>query len=741
MTKKKPSFTTSDQALPMRAMTPVPHVGHGENTWTILVVDDDQDIHKVTQLALSQLKVHGRLLSFIHCYSEDQARQAIQEHPDIAVVLLDVVMEQPDSGLHFIQYLRDTLHREEPRIILLTGLTTENLELQLVQDYDINDFKSKNEITRTRLITSVTTAIRAYRQLTLINRFRANMGKVISTVSHQLTDQPLNLYANRLLTALTSHLEDIRDGFIATQHPYISTTHPMVIGGSGSYAIKRQQSLDSLPNRTLSRLVQTAFDTGENQYNNDDNVIIFGSSEYKTAIYIKSKHPLNHADRSMFEMFISGIRVSFENIMLLQRLQKTAYQDELTGLPNRAGFLRELDRFATTPERLVVVLLDIAHFSDINDGLGEQAGNLCLIAVANRLQTQLSAQCIQARITSDVFGIVGPEKHLQPERLRKLFHNTFQVAENALQLRATFGLSKKDNGDEDGITLLRQAWSALNHAKKRAQTRYAYFHHSFETNIRQRLEQIRQLRHAFSEQLLEVWYQPQVNLANGRVLGMEALLRWRHEGQFISPEVFIPLAEHSGLIVDIGSWVFKESCKLLQRLEALGIDDKRISVNVSMLQFRSPVFVQTIQKLLKQFQVRPRHLELEITESVVMDDPQMVINVLNQMKTSGLTIAIDDFGTGFSSLSYLQKLPLDCIKIDRSFISEISQATSANPIVELIIGLAQKLGMFAIAEGVETPEQVDYLQQLGCQAAQGYLYAKPMPLDDLLDYINTTASS
>ena len=245
-----------------------------------------------------------------------------------------------------------------------------------------------------------------------------------------------------------------------------------------------------------------------------------------------------------------------------------------------------------------------------------------------------------------------------------------------------------------------------------------------------RLGMIRQLRTDFAENRLELWYQPQLSLATGKIIGAEALLRWKTaEGKFISPAVFIPLAEYSGLIIEIGNWVVDQACQQLQRLAQSQFGDVSISVNVSIPQFKRDNFVDKIIEITQLNKVDPSKLELEITENVLMDEPQVIIDALVQLKAQGISIALDDFGTGFSSLSYLQKLPLDRLKVDRSFVNDIAEP-GGSIIADTIINLGKQMNLKVIAEGIESIEQEVELKALGCDEVQGFYYAKPMPADE-----------
>ena len=235
---------------------------------------------------------------------------------------------------------------------------------------------------------------------------------------------------------------------------------------------------------------------------------------------------------------------------------------------------------------------------------------------------------------------------------------------------------------------------------------------------------------------MEVWYQPQLAFSDLSLKGCEALLRWPSgQGDYISPAVFVPLAEDAGLIVEIGQWVLDQACQQQKRLEAQGVEIC-IAVNVSVPQFKVKGYAQQVKDTLRKYQVNPKNIELEVTESVVMDDLSMVIETLQDLKEFGIEVAIDDFGTGFSSLSYLQKLPLDRLKIDRAFVKDLPEKDSG-AIAKLVIALGAQLGLKTIAEGVETQAQADFLKQLGCDEVQGFMYAKPMPEVELIQYIES----
>ena len=382
-----------------------------------------------------------------------------------------------------------------------------------------------------------------------------------------------------------------------------------------------------------------------------------------------------------------------------------------------------------------LALVDLSHFSDVNDGLGQDIGNSLLVAVAKRLANSFSDNIKVGRVSGDVFGIIGEASFVDANIINDLFAKPFSVSEHALKVNVNIGFYEIQH-DVDAIYQLRCGNVALNHAKKSISTNSVFYTPAMDDEIRERLDIIRNLQKDFEQEKLEVWYQPQIDLISEKTIGVEALLRWRNaSGEYLSPEVFVPLAEYSGLIVEIGEWVLAESVRRLKILIAAGRPNIRMAVNVSVLQFRDRGFVDYVKHIIDLNGIPPHLLELEITESVVMDEPEIVIQALDKLKEYGVLIAIDDFGTGFSSMSYIQKLPLDRLKIDRTFVENIVTEKDSF-IAQAIVNLGKQLGLTTIAEGVENKAQASHMLKLGTDEAQGFLFAKAMPFKELKDFLS-----
>lgn len=708
------------------------------DSWKVLIVDDDPEIHSVTQLALSDLIVLGQRLEYLHAYSGKDACQIIEDNEDIVLVLLDVVMETDDAGLNVVKHIRDVLLRSDIRIVLRTGQPGCAPEESVIKDYDINDYKTKTELTRRKLVTTVYAAIRSYQQISSVIQNRIGLEKIIKGAGDLLELRSVHEYAqgvisqSQLLTHGSKGLFCARGQGIIDGVDGVDDLDLYVLSQNGYSSTLINQRIDRLKDDSAQRIIYACFQNKEHQITTEYIALYLSSGGYRAVIYIKLEQELTKIELQLIEVFLANVAIGYENINLFQKLR---YKDWLTHLPNRLEFVSLLDRFGQPgPNHIVAGLIDINHFSDINDGLGQDIGNQLLVAVTTRLKA-LSDKCTFARVGADVFGVIGPADVVNADKLSALFNQPFRAGEQNLPINACFGFCEKDDAGSRGVNILNQINIALNLAKKNQIEHFVYYKKEMEERTLWRLSMISQLRADFTENRLELWYQPQFNLNTDKVIGAEALLRWKTaDGKYISPAVFIPLAEYSGLIIDIGDWVVNQACQQIKTLENNGFNEVSISVNVSIPQFRRSNFVDSVIKATKNHAVEPNKLELEITENILMDDPEMVINSLIRVKAEGISIALDDFGTGYSSLSYLQKLPLDRLKIDRAFVTDIAQS-GESIIADTIINIGKKMNLKVIAEGVEDEEQRAHLISQGCDEVQGFFYAKPMPADQFLAFL------
>jgi diguanylate cyclase (GGDEF)-like protein len=412
-------------------------------------------------------------------------------------------------------------------------------------------------------------------------------------------------------------------------------------------------------------------------------------------------------------------------------LSSLAFYDTLTQLPNRVFLVAWIDKILSEGDSgKTVGLIDIDHFSEFNHAVGYANGDSLLRAVAERIKDRIGRDCMLARIASDSFAIVGSASDVNPCELGDIFLQPFVLPDCEMSVSVTMGFTDLLEVQGSGTDALKAASIALKQAKANRRGRYEYYVRDMENDICHRLATYQSLRKVMHEKGLTVFYQPQTNLASGRIIGAEALVRWqREDGGFTPPDQFISIAEHSGLILDLGEFVFAESCRQLAQWQKNGLQNLRIAINVSMAQFRYRQFLPFVEATINKTGVDSRNLEVEITESMVMNDYGSVIHTLTRLREMGITVALDDFGTGFSSLCYLQSLPIDRIKIDRSFVKDLGTSDRAGTIAKMIVNLGNTLDLTVIGEGIESAEQEKILRDWGCHEGQGFLWSPAIPAD------------
>jgi diguanylate cyclase (GGDEF)-like protein len=469
------------------------------------------------------------------------------------------------------------------------------------------------------------------------------------------------------------------------------------------------------------------------------------------AAHAKSQRAFSADDVNFLQSVANVLAAAIERRRSEAETRHLALHDPLTGLPNRALFRDRLQHALARSRRregtLAVLFLDVDNFKVVNDSLGHEAGDELLTALAPRLAEAVRSGDTVARFGGDEFVLLCEEVADEQEaieiaqRVKECFARPLQIAGGEHYVTASIGVALPSAGHDGPESLLRDADAAMYQAKERGRARYEVFDADMRASAVKRLQVEAELRRALERDEMRLVYQPVIDVDSGRIVAVEALLRWHHpERGMVPPLDFIPVAEESGLIVPLGAWVLRQAMRKAVHWRRLCGPDETpvvVSVNLSARQVSEPDLVPTVARLLEETQVDPRQIALEITETVLVEDTTTAAKTLQELEQLGVRLVLDDFGTGYSSLGYVKRFPLAYLKIDRSFVAELGGDGRNEAIVSAISEMARALGARVVAEGVETEAQLDGIRKLGCELAQGYLFSRPVPPDEIDALIRT----
>ncbi|NNF97584.1 MAG: EAL domain-containing protein, partial [Halobacteria archaeon] len=431
-----------------------------------------------------------------------------------------------------------------------------------------------------------------------------------------------------------------------------------------------------------------------------------------------------------------------------KKLEHQAYHDALTNLPNRSLFIDRLDQAikvaARTDTMVSVLFLDLDNFKEVNDSLGHAAGDQVLIHIATKLEDNLRDMDTIARLGGDEFTLIM-SSFKDPQHINDVVLKLFNILQqpifidkHEINITSSIGISIYPDDGESSETLLRNADAAMYQAKDEGRNSFQFYTHDMTERAFERVLMETSLRRALEHQEFVIHYQPQFDARSQTVIGMEALMRWQHpELRMISPAKFIPVAEETGLIVQIDRWVMQTATKQLSDWYKAGLSPGKLALNMAAEQLEQEDLVEMIKTTLQTSDCKPEWLSFEITESQIMKNPEKAISVLREISALGIEIAVDDFGTGYSSLTYLKRLPVNKLKIDQAFIHDVPHDEEDVAIVRAVIALSSSLKLSVIAEGVEKQEQINFLMEEGCSLIQGFFYAAPMPSTKMEELLKT----
>ena len=678
----------------------------------VLLADDDPTARLLSESCLSSA---GFVVQTV-ANGQEALLAFRQQRPDL--VVLDVEMPVLD-GFAACRAIRTEDHERPIPIVMLTGMD-DTASLNQAFDAGANDFICK-PVHWATLPHRLRYVLRSSENLLALADSERNTQALLRALPDRILVVDSDGLAHEGFRPVTA-----RDGTQVVRQP-ITTLGTLFPGDSARVAHEHLA-------KALASRVATAFD--------------YDATQEKKSFEVRM---VPHSRDSA----IAIVRDITERKAADARIHQLAFYDPLTGLPNRQQMVRDLRRALESAERsgrsVAVLYIDLDQFKRINDTLGHTIGDSLLKYVAKRLVSSVRSSDYIARAATTGAGPVGLARlggdefvALMPnvkeesdvtalaERMMAVLRKPFMLDAHQLVVTPSVGIAIAPQHGRDIEALLMNADTAMYQAKAAGRNRYRLYSGTMNARSLERLEIESELRAAIASDGLALHYQPKVSLTSGLVVGVEALLRWHHaERGWIGPAQFIPIAEETGLIVSLGDWVIRTACQQLRQWNTGPLADLNVAINVSGQQFAQVGFLDVLLRHIWEHGIRPNRLELEITESMLLQDVEENISLLKAIKEAGLGISVDDFGTGYSSLSYLQRLPIDAIKIDRSFVQNLHSRRDDAAICAAILAMAQELGLKVVAEGVELAEQLDFLRQHRCDFAQGYLLGRPMPAEDL----------
>ncbi|MEW8233256.1 MAG: EAL domain-containing protein [Candidatus Thiodiazotropha endolucinida] len=674
----------------------------------ILIVED---LPYDAELMALRLRDEGFDLNYTRVQRETAYLEALEKSPDL--ILCDWHLPQ-FSGQRALSLLRQQ-DLDIPFIIVSGGIGEEAAVDALRQG--ANDYVLKDRPARLG---------EAVRRVLVDKQLR---------MAHRIAEEKLRL-ADRAFqnTAEGITVTDASGNIVSTNPAFEAITgysHEEVLG-QNPRVLKSGHHPDTFYNEMWDTLLLTGHWRGEiwNRRKNGD-----AYPEWLTISAVKDGNDETTHYVGVFTD-ISQIKEAQDQINFL------AHHDALTRLPNRALFRERFDHALMHARRentsIALLFLDLDRFKTVNDTLGHPVGDQVLLEVSKRMNQIIRASDTLARLGGDEFVLLLEEQTdaqhaaVVARKLIDLFSRPMIIGEHELVVTASIGITLYPNDGDDSDKLIRHADRAMYEAKQQGRNTYRFFTQALTEGALERLMMENDLRRAVARNELILHYQPIVNLETRQLQGIEALVRWQHPEQgLIAPGLFIELAEEIGIIGEIGQWVLRAACSQLARWDRDGFKVPRISVNLSVQQIDREGLITMVSEELNSSGLSPERLELEVTESMLIRNPELSRTVLSELRTLGVKFAIDDFGTGYSSLAYLKLLPLDHLKIDQSFVRDIGKDANDETIVRAIIAMSKSLGLESVAEGVEEAHQARFLQQAGSDLAQGYLYSRPLPADEI----------
>ena len=699
-------------------------------SWRILVVDDDPDVHRATRFALKNVSIHGRDLHTVHAHSVAEALEKISDWSDIAVALVDVVMETDDAGLQLVGQMREA-GLNETRIVLRTGYPGYAPELSVITDYDIDDYRTKDEMTRTRLLSVLTSSIRSYDHIHTLARSRKGLEMVIRGAREIFHLTNVQLFSDGILLQVSALLRIEPSGFVCAElHRHGLPGDNIIISACGHFA--HTDGRRAAENPRVMQLISAAGNDLEPVFCDGFMVLSFHSEESgRLWVVLRTDQVPDKPNLDLLRLFATNIAIGFENITLMESLETLAHTDPIFGLPNLNACTRELEERLESPQPGYLGLITIGSFQSLFAQFGPENAVSLIREIYARLDNQ--SDDLHTSIMADgSFGLISSDRDVVGNAMKTALDTPVISGDLEVPLTHSSVMIELGSRHESAMTILRDASLALIHVRHTSPGGCEMYDEELISALRRRRYLTQALRRDVREGTgFRVFMQPKNRLSDGAIIGAEALLRWQHKGEDVGPAEFIPLAEMAGLIQLLTLFVIRRVADWLKH-QPVG-EMIPVSVNLSMADLNKPGLATSIIRIAGQLGINPAHMEFEVTEGVAMENAVLAASQVEQLAAAGFQISLDDFGTGYSSLGQFDRLPINTIKIDRAFVSQICESRASRNLASVIIGMTRALNVHCVAEGIETEDQRKMLMKLGCHTGQGFLFSKPVAIERFND--------
>lgn len=715
-------------------------------SWKVLTVDDDHGYQQSLIYSLNDLEVNGRPVEVLSASSATEAAYVLSQHNDIALVLLDVVMEQDDAGLRLVETIRNVQGNSLIRIILLTGQPGFAPRKDVMLQYDINEYWNKSEVDHETLKSIAAANFRSWQSMYELDKARMGLQLVVDASRNIASKYDTNTFIQVVIKEIVGLFGDFGEPVLCVLRMDKGNTidnAPIV----ASYGAPDVEQGDTLPDKLkieFEELIRESIAHQNHKFRSNLSVLYFSGDNHGSYNYLvlaESKKCLSDYHIRLLQVFSENISSGFMQIALVNQLSKLAYQDADLEVKNRNWLLRELEMMNQHDmAQLEMLVVELDDYDTHAISFNQQAMMALVNSVCQRLTEAFHDSAVVTRVGSDRFAILYNKSFaLSDEELFALSSVSHSVGDYQVRCTLTFArVELSQLSDYPAQQILHMARSLLCCARENKVKIMAY-EPSYRESLMRDYQILGDLKAAIESDEFYIVLQPKCDLKTGRAVGLEALLRWKKQETTIPPNIFIPVAERSGLINKLDAIAAKLTFQALHQLEDAGFN-LPTSINATVKDLTDPEYIGLLLDLVRGENLNPDLIEVEITESQAMESYLEIKPALEHLHRAGIKISIDDFGTGYSSLSHISQLAVDTIKIDISFVRRLHEDMASQQVVDLVMSLASLFDFSVVAEGVETDVQRDALIERGCTLGQGYLYARPMVVDELLDWLKQNES-